>query len=295
MTALHGVELPPIEPGSPEWLTTISASKIAAIVGLSPYESPFSMWHKMAGNVTDTINPEYARRGHALEPVVCQWFADNHPDWQVSRCPSYAHPDQPLFTASPDRTVWLPDGTVGLLEAKTSAYADDWGAPGTDAIPPGYRAQVVWQMGVTGATRCYVQVLIGMGLTFAEYVVDFEPEEFDYLAKQATAFLATLPGGSAERIPAIDDSSATYEAVRALHPEIADEDIEVPAPTVDRFEAAHDALKAAETEFTGAKSELLDAMSGARRALLAGRIVARRQPSKYGVSLVRVAAKEAAA
>jgi len=33
-----GVLVPRIEPGNPEWLRVMSASKIAAVLGLSPWE-----------------------------------------------------------------------------------------------------------------------------------------------------------------------------------------------------------------------------------------------------------------
>ena len=46
-----GVLVPRLEPGSAAWLQRMSASKIAAVVGLSSYQSRFSLWHRMAGLV----------------------------------------------------------------------------------------------------------------------------------------------------------------------------------------------------------------------------------------------------
>ncbi|MER2224040.1 MAG: hypothetical protein ABS976_20875, partial [Rhodococcus sp. (in: high G+C Gram-positive bacteria)] len=39
------------EPGSPEWLKLITASKIPSILGISRFKSQFSLWHEMAGNL----------------------------------------------------------------------------------------------------------------------------------------------------------------------------------------------------------------------------------------------------
>jgi len=41
--------IPELEPGSAGWYQFMTASKVAAAMGLSPYESPFSLWHRMAG------------------------------------------------------------------------------------------------------------------------------------------------------------------------------------------------------------------------------------------------------
>ena len=66
------VPIPDMHPGDPEWLTVVSASKIAAVVGLSPYESAYSLWHLMAGNTEPQPNSAILERGHYLEPVIAE-------------------------------------------------------------------------------------------------------------------------------------------------------------------------------------------------------------------------------
>ena len=71
---------PPL-PGTPEWVRLVTASKVAAIVGASPWESPRSLWHKMRGDLTDNTPPTDAmQRGHLLEPAVITWWQHRHPD-----------------------------------------------------------------------------------------------------------------------------------------------------------------------------------------------------------------------
>ena len=43
---ITGVRLGYIPPGSDEWRKYMTASKIAAVMGHSPYESRFSLWHR---------------------------------------------------------------------------------------------------------------------------------------------------------------------------------------------------------------------------------------------------------
>lgn len=279
-TADLGVKLPPVEPGSPEWLATMSASKIAAVVGLSSYESRFSLWHRMAGLLPNEEPPAAnLSRGHYLEAGVAAWFADQHPDWQIRPGGCWAAADEPLFTASPDRELVLPDGEVRGLELKTAADADEWGEPGTDEIPAGYKAQVQWQMFVRG-TRVTHVAMLSCYLEFREYVVQYDAEDVEFLTTAAREFLDTLPGGPGERRPDIDLHDATYEAVRRLHPGIEDRDVEVPGDIALRYLASCEQLAAAKAEATGAKAALLDQMGNARRALLADRPIARRQPAK---------------
>ena len=38
-----------MEPGSASWLRQVTASKVAAILGVSPWHSPLSMWRLMKG------------------------------------------------------------------------------------------------------------------------------------------------------------------------------------------------------------------------------------------------------
>lgn len=278
---LTGVRLPPLEPGSPAWLRTMSASKVAAVLGLSPYDSPFSLWHRMAGLTPAQEVKAHLARGHYLEPGIAAWFADQHPDWTVAPGDSWAHPEQPLFTASPDRLAYLPDGEVRGVEIKTAARDDEWGEAGTDQVPPGYRAQVQWQMAVTGCRTTHVAVLTAF-LELREYVVTYDPDDAVFLMERAAAFLDSLPGQPGERRPSIDDHGATYEAVRQLHPDIDGSDVEVDPDVALRYLAAVPAAKAADVELTGAKAALLDQMRTAKRALFADRPIARRQPARGG-------------
>src|SRR6266704_493758 len=154
-----GVLVPRIEPGSREWLRVMSASKIPAVLGLSPWESRFSLYHRMTGMVGDDTNDQ-TRRGHYLEPAIAAWFADQHPDWRIQETGTWLHPQRPWQAASPDRTATLPDGSVELVECKSSAMFEDWGEPGTDEIPVYHRGQVIWQMDTVGLRRCHVAVIL---------------------------------------------------------------------------------------------------------------------------------------
>lgn len=276
---------PDLSPSSPEWNARITASKVAAILGVSPWESPRSVWHTMRGDVQRPEVNESMSRGHYLEPAILAWWRDQHPEFLgvLDIQPSYTLGD--WAAATPDALAVNPDDTTRnvLVEAKSAAYDDDWGDPGTDAIPDYYLVQCQWQMHVSGIHRCYVPVLTSR-LRFLEYVVDYDAETGPLLEQRMREFYDSL---SADEPPPLDDSLATFQTLKRLHPDI-DKGESVELDETDAAElvyAAHN-LKHWEAKDQGARSVTLDRMGRAQYATYCGARVARRQANKSGVSLV---------
>lgn len=290
ITSLTGILLPTVEPGSADWLTRMSASKVAAVMGLSPYESPFSLWHRMAGLVPPQEQTEAMSRGHYLEPAIVAWFADQHPTWKVTPAGTYVSPEDDRFAATPDRLVTTDEGELRLVECKSEGDDESWGEPGSDDIPIHYRCQVLWQMAVTGARVTHLGLLTKF-LRFVEYVVPFDATDAAALTTKAAAFMASLPSGSSPQRPALDSHDRTYTTVRQLHPSLSDPDVDVDLPVARRYCDAVTARKAAVVAETAAKTELADLMGDARRALFAGDVIATRKSKNGGLPYVEAARK----
>lgn len=274
MSALPtGIAGPLVVPGSNEWLATMSASKIAAVVGLSPYESRFALWHRMAGNLDPTEDTDEMRRGHYLEPAIATWFADQHPEWTVAPTGTWSHPDRPWQTASPDRLITKGDGQVAVLECKTDIHTHNWGQPGSDDIPVYYRAQTLWQLDTLGVDQAHVAVLTG-ALRFQEYVVDYDATEAADLRAAAVAFLDDLADGVP---PEIDGSAQTYQIIQEMHPKIDGTDVTIDDELARRFCTARVVLADAQTEEQAARSTLAMTMGTARRARWGDFTIATRQ------------------
>lgn len=250
------------EPGTPEWHAArangIGGSEIAAVLGLSPYESRFSLWHRKKGLIGPVEESEEMYWGKEHEPAICRRFARDHPELPVTLAPTYCHPDRPWQIANPDRHAG-PD----LFEAKTARDAEGWGEQGTAQIPVHYRAQCLHYMDVTGARRCWVGVLIA-GSEYREYVVDYDPADALMQRQAGAEFMRALAAG--ER-PDIDGHSATYQAIREIPEGLDPIDIEITTELRDRFYAAQDAAWTAEDELTACKGELLDAIGTGQRAV----------------------------
>lgn len=272
-----------IEPGSEQWLQTMSASKVAAVVGLSPYESRYSIWMQMAYGRPDGDAPnEVQSRGHFLEPAIAAWFAARHPEYALRKTNTWANNERPWQTADPDRILMPQTDTVGpaLLEIKSANSGDEWGKPGTNQIPRPYLAQVYWQMDTIGLSRCYVAVL-GPFLEFAEYIVDYDPDEAAWLRGEAAAFMDTLPGGPNEQRPDIDGMDVTYEMVRREHPGIIRDTVhEVDREFADEYLDAVATAKWAAEQKTRVTAQLMSRMGESHKAVVGKTVIASRQPGK---------------
>lgn len=275
-------------PGSPEWARLVTASKVAAILGLSPWESPRTVWHKMRGELPsdDGSNAEAKARGHYLEAGVLAWWKDRHPD--ARHLHEQVHmPLGDWGAATPDLIGLDEFGNEFVLDAKTAATDDDWGTPGTDQAPAYYVAQSMWQLAChPDASVVYIAVLFGRPrLGFAEYVIERDDALITAIVAQCRAFYDSL---TADVPPPLSDHVAEYDAIRTVHADI-DRDAEavIPDDLAERY-----LLDLAHEKRAGAtKARLLDAMGRARLAKTSsGLIVARRQPKGDAVTLARVAA-----
>jgi hypothetical protein len=276
-----------LTPGSPAWCRTVTASKVAAILGHSPFMSQRAVWHLMRGEyevpVTDAM-----MRGQYLEDGVLHWWFDHVGDYMNEG-------GQPLYklgdwaAATPDclaRNYMAEPYTFVLVEAKTSANDDEWGRPGTDEIPTHYLTQCYWAMHVSGIHETRVPVLTSR-LRFEEYIVKHDPEVGRLLETRCREFYDSL---SSDTPPPLDDSVSTFECMKRLHPDIEPGlTVEVPQTLAVHFvmNAAH--LDILEQKQRLIRSELFDLAGQAQYLECNGVRVARRQSMGSGVSLVRVA------
>lgn len=251
-----------LQPGNPEWLQLMTGSKIAAILGLSPWESRFSLWHRMKGTVPAQAEDDVKRRGHYLEPVICQWWADEHPDWKIGRTGTFVHRHRRWQAATPDRLAKKDGELVVPVEAKSDA-GGGWGEPGTEEIPVYYRAQIIWTLDVLGLPHAEVP-MISDRLEFRRYFVDWNADEAEYMRGEALKFLSDLEH---DIEPDLDEHSATYQVVKEMHPDIDDVNVDISRELAHRFRAADAGLKAAKAEKAVATAEMARAMGSARYAV----------------------------
>lgn len=274
-------------PGTEGWRKVMSASKIAAVVGLSPYESRYSLWHLMNGDIPAQPNTAILERGHYLEPAVAAWFADQARTddrlrpYSVRTTGTFTHPDRHEHVASPDRVLYATPKArtpLGLLEIKSALNEWEWGETGTDQIPIGYRCQVQWQLYVMGLDFCYVAAITSH-LEFRWYRIDRDPEDIALLVQAADDFLDSI---DAQVEPDIDSSEHTYAAIRELNPEIDGSTVQLDPDAAIAFVEALRAEKDARAAKQAAVNAIAHQMGTAKHAEYAGMTYAHRQAKQGG-------------
>lgn len=280
-----------IEPGSAEWLRYCTPSKVPAILGISRFESPYRLWHRLKGLVPAEAPKDIFDMGHDLEPYAANRWRRKNGGWLLS-------PGEVQFVVAPGKYEFPAAVTLDrravrgrarrVVEFKTARTLSDleqWGDDLTGDIPEDYAAQVTAQMLFTGWTK-HPGHLLAVGPYFNEriYEVPYDLGVAAWIIEQCTQFWASLAG---ETPPPLDDTVATYECLRAQHPDI-EAGAEVPiAPALAlRYSLAVTDEKAAKTSLQGAKNELLAAMTTAQYAKVGTLTVAdRRNNGRGGVAL----------
>ena len=277
-----------LTPGSGGWITTISSSKVPIILGLSPWSSPFALWHEMAGNVDNQgMDAGRARVGHYAELMLVPYWLDENPGWSCERTSELSY--ERTFTAdygypavaTVDAVAVGPDGERCIVECKTTNDMSHWGRPGElNSVPAYYYAQVVWQMGVSGIHQA--QVIVEAFHRVEVHHVEWDPDMFDGMVAACADWWRSLETGEE---PALDDREATYKTVRGLHPDIdpgTEHEIDA-ADATALLDAKHTADEA-EKHYKALKTKHMHAMGNTQHLMCAGEKIATRYPGKYGVN-----------
>lgn len=157
-----------------EWLqmrnTGITGSRIAAIMGKNPYETPLSIYLRMKGQLPEKEQSEAMYFGTVLEDFIAGEFA-KRTGLEIAVEPfMLKHPTYDFMLANVDRIVTI-NGKPGVLECKNvSAYQwDVWKA----GAPEQYIYQLQWYLGITGYEYGFLCALVGgQKLIYHEYARD---------------------------------------------------------------------------------------------------------------------------
>lgn len=248
---------------------SVGASEAAAILGLSPWESPYSLWAKKVHGVTDDGEPEWQAWGNRIEPLICDAYAEetgrkviDHGRYAVRYSQTCPH-----LSATLDREVVgreQGDGP-GCMDAKNaSAFkADDW----KDGAPLIYQVQVQAQMEVTGYRWGSLAVLLG-GNTFRWCDVERNEAFIETLRRKVAWFWHLV---ETRTPPPVDGSLSTAEVLRKLYPKDNGETVALPgefASVTDAYDKACAELKAAEERKQEAANRIREAIGNATFGVL---------------------------
>ena len=274
-----------MKPGSPEWSRIVTASKVAAILGLSPWDSPRATWHLMRGELDPKPETRPMRRGNMLENAILDWWLADNPEWvEVARQPQHSIDD--WCAATPDMEVrHVETGEAMLVDAKTTGDDGDW----IDGEPPTYYvASSMWQMAMAPhIERVCLAALFGRPFDLRSYYVARDDALIEAVIDRCRTFYESLTDDDAA--PALTDMPCEYDTVRKVHAAIdKGETVTLPADLAAEFAAAYHAEKS----LPAIKARVLEAMGRAQYGTDEnGRPIARRQASGDAVALYCTAPK----
>lgn len=243
----------------------IGGSEVGTILGLNPWESPFTLWAKKTNRIESNFEQNEAMEwGSRLESVIIKKFIDTHPELTVyENVGTYQHVEREWQHANPDAIYRREDGSLGILEVKTARYEDAW----SEGVPPHYRAQVLWYLQTFGLQHATVIVLFS-GSKYREFEVIADEFEMSLNLQTVTEFKRFIDDDVQPDFTA--PMVSTYSTVRELHPDI-DADKECELGTLGQLyeNAAWEATRADEA-LNEMRSRVLDAMGTAKRGLVGG-------------------------
>lgn len=212
----------------------IGGSDAAALVGMNPWATPWTVWADKMGIAAEKEETEAIRLGRDLEPYVAERFTEASA-LQVRRVNAILrNPAYPVALANIDRRIV---GESAGLECKTtSAWHTKEYRGGT--FPDRFYAQCVHYLAVTGWDRWYLAALVlGEGLhiyqmvrnpdeptpTWCEGSVYVDDQEIDSLMLAEAGFWEKYV--AAKTPPPVDGDPSTTKAIQTARGEPQDEDV----------------------------------------------------------------------
>ena len=255
----------------------VGASEVAALFGAQPDYAPglFALWHTKAGSVPrEEVDNPRIRWGLRLEEAIAE-AAGTEEGWTVQPG-QYASRDG--LGATLDRIIAEPGpkereanlAGPGVLELKNVDWLVHRRSWGTEP-PLHILLQLQAQLFATGFAWGAVAVLVG-GNDLHIYRYWPRPKIQAEIARRVAAFWDSIRAG---RPPKPDASDSALRAIRALEPEVVDEeadlsaDNEVPVLAAE-YLAAQAEEKAAAGRKAAARNQLMAKLGGHRWARAPG-------------------------
>jgi len=200
----------------------IGASDVAAILGISPWASPWSVWADKLGLLPEQAEDEYMAAGRWLERAIGPWFEHEtgltvageqtwctHREHAHHRCTVDGFVFEGPAPVFPNEVRVL-DNALGCFEVKVTGPGRRW-----EELPAHYQAQGQWQMHVTDLERVWFAVLMGRRLDIHE--LERDQADIDLMVERVDDFwhdhvVTAVP-------PDTDGSDATAHALAAVYPE----------------------------------------------------------------------------
>lgn len=230
-----------------EWLKFrsgyIGGSDAAAVVGLNPFVSTFSLWVEKTGQQPPFEGNLATEVGAFLEEFVANKFCEQTGKKVRRENATLTNTDYPWAAANLDRVIV---GEDAGLEIKTTSSLSLKKFKNGD-FPPQYYVQICHYLAVTGKQKWYLACLIGNS-DFRVFTIERDEEEIQALMAAEKSFWEDHV--LTKTAPPPDGEPPTDETLKALYPESNGQTMELFGrdKLIDRYFEIGDMLKQMELE-----------------------------------------------
>lgn len=197
----------------------IGGSDAAAVVGLNPFSSRYSLWAEKTGRIPGFEGNLATEVGTYMEEFVAKKFEAETGKKVRRDNQSFLNSDYPWAIANIDRDIV---GEDAGLEIKTTSELNLKKFKGGE-YPSNYYAQMVHYMAITGKKRWYLAVLIG-NREFKWFTLERDEDEISALMEAEKDFWRLV---ETDTPPEADGMEATSEAIKTIYPESNDSSIDL--------------------------------------------------------------------
>lgn len=196
----------------------IGGSEAAALVGLSEYSTPYTVWCDKTGRIAPKEDNEAMRQGRDLEEYVAFRFSEATAKKVRRSNYMYTNTDFPFALGNVDRLIV---GENAGLECKTTSILNLKKFKNGE-FPDRYYVQCMHYMAVTGADRWYLAVLV-LGQDFKVFTIERDEEEISALMAAEKDFWENYVLTDTE--PPSMGTKGENEVLNEIYPEAGEKEI----------------------------------------------------------------------
>jgi putative phage-type endonuclease len=187
-----------------EWLISrtkdVTSTEVAALFGLSPYQTEFELWHrKRNGTIVELEPNERMAWGTRLQDAIANGIAQDR-DLRIRPAPEYMRLPDLRMGASFDFFILdendKPDGHLEIKNVDGLVFKQSWTENDDDEIeaPPHIELQVQQQLAVSGLRYAILGVLVGGNRLVTIHRLP-DPAIIEKMKARVVAFWAAVDAG----------------------------------------------------------------------------------------------------
>lgn len=251
-------------------LNGLGGSDAAAVVGLSPYKSPYQLFleKRQEAPVSDEES-ECILWGSVLEEPVAEEWA-RRTNRKIRRQPMMTSAAHPFMLVNLDRQIIGDVRGPGVLEVKCFGEWSGRGISNLEQLPDHVYLQLQHALAVTEYEWGSVAILVG-GQRLVHFDIERNDEVIAELIRQEAEFWERVQTGNP---PSIDGSARTGELLKKLYPSDTGKTLVIDAPPLIEaarlLVSAKAVVKNAEADITLYENQLKSAIGDASEAKIEG-------------------------